>query len=148
MIKARELRIGNAVNVPHGMVFIDKFIDNGVHFTDGCGGNFASLDPIPLTPEILERCGFFETSTDGEFIYNERGIIKININTIGLVSFNVGEIIFSTVHYLHQLQNLYFALTGKELEIINYKVFIKGTESKDFTEDGTTINLKEAWKYR
>jgi hypothetical protein len=143
MIKANELRIGNLVYLPT----IEKTIVVGYHHI-----RYATInpdneyEPIPLTPEILRRCGFFETSTDGEFIYNERGIIKININNIGLISFNVGEIIFSTVHYLHQLQNLYFTLTGEELEINNYKVFISGAETKDFIKDDTVITLNEYWK--
>src|SRR5690348_10574716 len=112
MIKATELRIGSWVRHKRSdddfyrdyliagidlsnNGFIIAILENGSDFYRMAGHDDGDLQPIPLTPEILERCGFYETSVDGEFIYNERGIIKVNINSIGLISLNVGEIIFS-----------------------------------------------------
>lgn len=115
MIKANELRIGNWV----------KFITVPVQFTGmACYGegmwnmrnkklmplfnyngheyyqaDWDSLHPIPLTPEILEKCGLKEPS--GTFAWKFSP---------------AGEVINVKCKYLHQLQNLYFALTGEELE--------------------------------
>ena len=89
MIQASELRIGNAVNAPHGIVFIREFVTNGVRFTDGCGGNFASLDPIHLTPEILvERCGFEKQRHSDYLFENIRFAFKHTLNFAGSMLFN------------------------------------------------------------
>src|SRR5688572_32124559 len=65
MVAANELRIGNWI-----------FIDNGerpkyeyqitAHDIEEIEGNGADCFPIPLTPEILEACGFTVTSYEGE----------------------------------------------------------------------------------
>lgn len=70
--------------------------------------------PIPLTKEILIKAGFEEYENIYElriggccfvfYIYSDA--IEFYIEGIGV-----------DVKYVHQLQNLYFALTGKELEI-------------------------------
>lgn len=109
MIHPNELRIGNWVNYPFGG---HAQIRNGLWIDDAYE---AAAFPIPITPEILEKCGIKRT---GNF-----SIIKW---------FMVGPFVFYfednflyweadksvNVQHLHQLQNLYFALTGKEL---NYK---------------------------
>jgi hypothetical protein len=122
MIQATDLRIGNyqmfgericIVTALFKTHFICDLLD-GVSIGNSLQNRF---HPIPLTPDILEKCGFWNTDMDGEYIYNERGITRFYISPIGLVSFKIGDIVFSTVHFLHQLQNLYKALTNNELEI-------------------------------
>lgn len=70
-----------------------------------CDCTEGMAEGIPLTPEILEKCGFVQTSaaTFGN------GIIGIYFGE-GEYFYNHGK-----GKYLHQLQNLYFALTGEEL---------------------------------
>lgn len=89
------------------------------------------FEPIPLTPEILEKCGF----SDNDY---KTGYIGINIKAGGITTefvltkpkllgefqnhfcweFRAGNIpFFLELEFLHQLQNLYFALTGEELNI-------------------------------
>lgn len=74
-------------------------------------GDFSSFDerlynPIPLTPEWLERCGFEFAPSVGYYVY------ELPNKPQGIDSIKVGSGVF-----LHQLQNLYFALTGEELQI-------------------------------
>lgn len=149
MIKANVLRIGNYV------MFRDGF--GGEHFTkvhsiheemaaigaktlteDGSQGQgfmrYEGLYPIPLTPEILEKCGFEKGVIDDPPAYNLAGYIKWERLAIFLeeiqcsdgrtdwstyVQFNVGmgfnHLVTNPPEYLHELQNLYFALTGEEL---------------------------------
>ncbi len=109
MINENEIRVGNWVNVPHGNVCIDKFLDNGVHFTDGCGGTFQSLYPIAITPEI---------KTEFSIIFYDHGVhfdeasgmkfFKFYINSFDLKSKN-------KILYLHDLQNFFKDRTGKDL---------------------------------
>jgi hypothetical protein len=89
--------------------------------------NFESLqkypdcaNPIPLTAEILEAAGF-ELQFDGVFDLNKGDwAIRIQLPNVDVALRVAGlnwydmETHFS---YLHQLQNLYFILTGDELEI-------------------------------
>jgi hypothetical protein len=81
------------------------------------------VQPIPLTPEILEKCGFewedIETHTDK----TTRGLYKSILMMLPATSncwyaapFGYPLSLHRTL-YLHQLQNLYFALTGEELEV-------------------------------
>lgn len=82
------------------------------------------FEPIPLTAEWLERFGFKEERRDSWGIYDEFGFsipdFEIERNNSGelRLSVNVGEYhIGKPIEYVHQLQNLYFALTGQELVI-------------------------------
>jgi len=77
---------------------------------------------IPLIPEILEKCGAKQNKKD-PFIY-EIALpsfynflsFRIGNNFFSLMQ-NENEIMLINCEYLHELQNLYFALTKNELEI-------------------------------
>lgn len=109
MINANELRIGNWVTVGPHSNFQVKVINEKNKF-----------EPIPLSPQILEEFGFTHEWTDG-FIkgrLDREGQYFIRFNEEGYSfawEFCRNESV--EIRYLHQLQNLYFALTKKELEI-------------------------------
>jgi len=116
MIKVNELRIGN------WFIYSDIAQSSLIGTYDKvdcdlfpiCNDEIYFMNPIPLTPEILQQCGFemdkmfkcytIQTET-GEIILSSSYILQ-STDTI------------TKLNYLHQLQNLYFALTGSELEII------------------------------
>lgn len=75
------------------------------------------LNYIPLTPEWLERCGFAIPIDDGFFVRVVSGVVAIKLTDIGLPVVRVGDMHFTNTLHLHQLQNLYQALTGEELQI-------------------------------
>lgn len=116
-----ELRIGNWVNVVDKDYQVTQILEKGVN----CGLVGALYDivkPIPLTEEWLERFGFEE-----KMIYNsihyELGDFKVYIDIDnGLPSgyFDYHKVsmigIKAELNHVHQLQNLYFALTGEELQ--------------------------------
>lgn len=84
-----------------------------------------NIQPISLTPEILEKCGIERTgnlanSASRKFYKIGKIIIEsIYENRIAVYIDSETEFILIGFHgYLHQLQNLYYALTGEEL-IIN-----------------------------
>lgn len=122
MIPANELRLGNWVTwkgTPAQVVPQD-FGDHTFHV----------IEPIPLTPEILEAAGFKEYSGkhfDGWAHYGEyKGnspfedgfVATLVIDDRNRPRTEIQELIIGRqLQYLHQLQNLYFALTGQELEI-------------------------------
>jgi hypothetical protein len=81
------------------------------------------VDPIPLTPEILEKCGFVNAYSqfhDGRFIYNLKTLPEIHFQWDSdydaiIVSKAENDPMMCGCASLHQLQNLYFALTRTEL---------------------------------
>jgi hypothetical protein len=123
-IKASELRIGNwvACDIMDGYEKIMAPIDR----VNPVEKNYY---PIPLTPEILKSAGFEKTDDsmfalpNNLFVYfGEDGAKDIAYNKklvarIKQVQFNEYEYLFRHMDYLHQLQNLFFALTGEELTV-------------------------------
>lgn len=109
-MKASELRIGNLVQDTLGVVEIG--LNAQVKFAD-------VYKPIPLTEEWLYRFGF-ESTKEGIF-----KLFKDNKTICTVQEWDFGNFEYSqlTVHgiyiyYVHQLQNLYFALTNQELTLI------------------------------
>lgn len=123
-MKSNELRVGNHL-FKYGEVV--KIVEIGIKHkgdtnyylrseNDNCGYWIDQFNPIPLTEEILLKCCFEKT------IVNT--MIKAWLNfSFYLTIRDDGELFYEwkggniQVKYLHQLQNLYFALTNKELEI-------------------------------
>ena len=138
MIKANELRIGNLIErrSEAGVVCsIDRehvWLQFGGEWGDAEGWLHESVDPIPLTPDILEKCGFEKRLEywepfvgDAKGAWYKRGdifivILKADYRVYRAVPTNGDEFGYvdgSELTSLHQLQNLYFALTGEELEV-------------------------------
>lgn len=111
MIKANELRIGNWIIFPFGGN--QKVTGDDIANFDALGGVF----PIPLTPEILEKAG--AKTVIGEWQYSMNvGALKMNFrHNIEWYSELGGIYLGGHIQSLHQLQNLYFALTQTELTI-------------------------------
>lgn len=75
------------------------------------------VNPIVLTPEWLERMGFKKTPI-GMFTYSKDLPLYIQqASDLHYIPCAHGGQIGATLYYVHQLQNLYFALTDEELEI-------------------------------
>lgn len=72
--------------------------------------------PIPLTEEILLKCGFETTEWDNHNTYRKmigNNDFTIVISSSGLCE--IGDIYVKEVLWLHQLQNLIYILTNEEL---------------------------------
>lgn len=118
---AIELRIGNLVWEDYGGIyevanlFCDNYIDLKKQGINVIGRySFDSIKPIPLNENWLFKIGYVLTPSgtylhpnSGNFIWFEKDM-KCSI---------AGEFYPIDIKYVHQLQNLYFALTGKELII-------------------------------
>jgi len=109
-MKANELRLGNyAKDSVLGIIEIDS-TDKIYHAEN--------LEPIPLTEEWLVKFSFDPDKDDylGTSIVWEEDICIYDHgdNIYSLYRYNDQHVY---IKYIHQLQNLYFALTGQELEI-------------------------------
>lgn len=144
MIKAKGLRLGNLFQTVEGKVYcqicelsLEDYEGNGIHWCnlennfeqyEAVGGN-RDIEAIPLTPEILEKCGFKsyirnywvneKQQYEAIHYYEKKQLIDFYFDKFKrnkwvsdrLFMFDYG------IEYLHQLQNLYFAMTGEELEV-------------------------------
>jgi hypothetical protein len=112
-MKASELRIGNFVKylTLNGN---SEILANGIYLFEL---GELELHEIPLTEEWLLKFGGIH-ETGGMYFFDNVGILHYRReNEFSLMNYNYkkGQI-YTTIKYVHQLQNLYFALTGKELE--------------------------------
>lgn len=131
MIVINELRFGNFIlqktgnkvnRVSFGMQQMELLVK----------GDYATLYPVVLKPGLVEHCGFVENkqyallpearefklvlpvpggSNNELLVYN-----KNNGECFGRATVN-SAVASANFFHLHQLQNLYYALTGKELEV-------------------------------
>lgn len=134
IIEPKDLRIGNVllykgryVHVTMLSMDIDDeyqetigFCKLGKHTNEICDWNralCADLKTVPLTTEILQKVGFIIVmDEDGQAALIQRGKNKIDGVWIKRKGFKIdGPYLY--INHLHQLQNLYFALTGEELKI-------------------------------
>ena len=128
MIDHKEVRIGNTLKSSDSIKLINVFHideDDDRGRINYIGAN--NYEPVELTPDILEAAGF-GVNKDNSFGYvNENEGILIEL---GDFDEEFGRRVFYYVlpdtddytciaycKHLHQLQNLYFALTGEELKI-------------------------------
>lgn len=119
-MKATELRIGNHVYRQSDKMVINR---NSVYQIEVVTKQTESkYDPIPLTEEWLIKFGFHYSDDDNEFLELElMHKIKLyadNSNNFSTVVLRLKENEIE-IKSVHQLQNLYFALTGKELPPTN-----------------------------
>lgn len=137
-MKVSELRIGNLVFISAEIILSKSniVIPNGklikveTIYEDGINNDEFDHDHsyirkfdikktlgIPITEEWLLRMGFKERYSKSHQIEIKYDFLKL-YNSNGDYIYDIGSNTgVNTIHYLHQLQNLYFALTGEELEI-------------------------------
>jgi hypothetical protein len=107
-MKANELRLGNLVIDGHDVEVVNyRMIEMLVK-------NQAEFDPIPLTEEWVEKFGFHFKGDDE---YRLDGEYHLEKESRGAYDFYFVDGWLGTIKYVHQLQNLFYALTRKELTI-------------------------------
>jgi hypothetical protein len=124
-MKAEELRLGNLVNDRLGLITIG--MECGVRFAD-------TYKPIPLTKQWFKKfqikegieiddgeIGVYWGSNPHDYRFIDKDLspknYKCNVYVYsGLGSYSDYAAIIQC-NYVHTLQNLYFALTGTELEL-------------------------------
>ena len=117
---ANELRVGRWV-----MGYHDPFQWGLEHFHLLRQADLDELikAPIPLTEDILLKCGFKRVPKN-LYVDNLKDLRTAVTYLKGSIIWNestrivwVGNIALDNIKYLHELQNLYFAITGEELEV-------------------------------
>lgn len=129
MIQPNELRLGNYVSQLGAVcqvVAVSAKINDSVYIsqlgdTRSEGFTPESIDPIPLSDEWLAKFGFDD---DG---FRQYTLLNWGVKVVESLASKGSWIIYqgflrqfqeiAEVQYIHQLQNLYFALTGEELKL-------------------------------
>ena len=105
-MKASELRIGNLIQIDIPNSYVESVTWEIIRDLEQ-DPQEDSFKPISLTEEWLKKFGFkYDVDTDCYHYYNfilNKLFVMMDID------------IHICIKYVHQLQNLYFALTGEEL---------------------------------
>lgn len=112
-MKANELRIGNLILDNKE---VKKVTSGMLSNWDIIKRDYGGYNPIPITEEWLLKFGFEKpahTWCGDKFHLTNYD----RDHSLWCVAMNKNNAIIANIRYLHQLQNLYFALTGEELEL-------------------------------
>lgn len=136
-MKESELRIGNIVNADGNKSRIAEIMSNNrTYFQSDFyavtiidivtkkekQGLMSHLKPVVLNDKILKALGFHFELIENKYPYYTKELLAINIS-IHAESFDSfilqggDDINIVLIRYLHQLQNLIYALTGSELHV-------------------------------
>jgi len=127
-MEANELRIGNLVNSIGYDFYEDHIFADGTYdehlvdietlmFLEGKNPGYTStgFKPINITEEWLVRLGFKDTGVAFE-IETQKCLTMFSYQSEKAFYVGIKDLVLE-LEYIHQLQNLYFALTGEELTI-------------------------------
>jgi hypothetical protein len=128
-MKANELRIGNLVLDRGGKILtIDRFYGNKIEcdvkgmpdkdpltstpiYYHPLTEEIEYLQPIPLTEEWLLKFGFEKHITIDTYPTFAKQMFNWNDSILYVIGYGF----INHIKYVHQLQNLYYALTNEEL---------------------------------
>jgi hypothetical protein len=130
MINPVELRLGNYVLHKASVRILPTRLDFS-HFELLAKGQVNAFFPVALKVDILQKCGFTENKKYYqapevlEFVLplpvkgNNKNEILAYVGKETYARAVVNEIIITNhIYHLHQLQNLYYALTSAELDVM------------------------------
>ena len=122
-MKATELRIGNYLHEAVRTKISRKIVNFELMQMDSLNIHHLekfpesiSFKPIPLTEEWLVKFGFKQIS-ERVYIKNYHYGYEFGITNIFIIKNDNCFMRYKHIQHVHELQNLYFALTGEELTI-------------------------------
>lgn len=129
-MKSKELRVGNWVNHKNENgsynLLVGEISTRGISVKFNGGGwllTYDEISPITLNEDTLLKLGFEKVVRDNELYFLKGDCFELHqFNQYGHFSYTCGDnlkgnFVSIRVDSLHQLQNLYFALTDKELDV-------------------------------
>jgi len=131
MISCNELRLGNRVLVDKNLQQVSMITGTAVFTIDAEEGleqaasehSSDQIEPVPLTDEVLKQCGFVYHDYFKFWQLVTTGIrSEMDIDSDYDVIDFMHKPIVKQLASLHQLQNVYFMLKGRELKL--YKTTI------------------------
>ena len=107
MINIKELRIGNIVEDNTGVKVVDIEILNAIH------ADPEKYGPVKVDDQWLEKFQIpLEEDREFEYWFDAKGSWLVEVVQEGSTENNY----IAQCFFVHQLQNIYFALTGDEID--------------------------------
>jgi hypothetical protein len=118
-MKASELRIGNLVDWNGEIAKVSQILELEVGFKCGESDLTKAIKPIPLTEEWLLNFGFKKCENGWKTLSICNDWTYLSWERLAGIELSVSKhsCMLPNINYVHQLQNLYFTLTGEELKI-------------------------------
>ena len=125
MIRVTDFRIGNIILQGGNITIIDSLERSINDWERTNHKRTMDTEPIPLTEKWLLEFGFILYSTGSlcKHLNNDDSYLAIDLKYGNGVWLNINQegiensIKLSHIKYVHELQNLFFALTGVELSV-------------------------------
>ena len=115
-MEAKELRLGNYVTEYNSVVIQVSCWEFEKARLNNNEDEMPWMQPIPLTEEWLMKFGFYK-DINGMFLADVFELSFMEDDFIkNQYTLRIAKGICLKIKHVHQLQNLYFALTGEELE--------------------------------
>ncbi len=116
-MKATDLRIGNFVEILGKIETVVDVMCDSVNTTTCEGVTYDMVNAVPLTSKWLEKFGFEikKSNRDDHYRLKKTYLSGYFYKRKGFYFKNI----YCDIKYVHQLQNLYRALTGEELQLTN-----------------------------
>lgn len=123
MIPTFDLRIGNRITVA-GVIYQVSGVSETKVQCKGRKAAFAQEDlhPIPITPEILEKVGFKKREKSSLYDKIPEEGFTYELHSHKIMVFHAPENTLchwlnTRIVFLHQLQNFYYYLSGREIAL-------------------------------
>lgn len=117
-------RIDSLQEISKYAFFVTVKTTDGVDYRGKVNDEYNCIEPIPITEEILLKIGFKKGQGNGYASYKinpyDGHIIEVALYESGIdafIQYICGACHLRTIKHLHELQNIVFAITGKELEV-------------------------------
>jgi hypothetical protein len=121
MVQATELKVGNLVYAKYEKHYIKVAsisLINNEGISEINGWEDKELDPIQLAPEILRKLGFLHHKGKWNEWWDYSNFTLYNEDYKSKKHYEFKELYYDIIIMsVHQLQNFYNSISGKELEI-------------------------------
>lgn len=129
-LKTSELRLGNYIQVEGKICKIDGIQPHWVWFDNISSSNMDNIEPIPLDSDWLLKLGLISSGNERQLLFELPKFIQEKCQADS--GYKKSAFFFNNRHdinsymdcqtrravkYVHEIQNLVFALTGEELTI-------------------------------
>jgi hypothetical protein len=123
MIRSNELRIGNRVMYNNRMAKVISLHKAGQVYLNIEGYVYIkNIYPVKLNKDLLLRYGFTE-EPDGIFKYKYRKLTEV-FCTFNEFFFRYDGKFIASCKFLHDLQNIYFALYKEEIKTVRSAMLV------------------------
>ncbi len=113
MIPQSELRLGNWIQVEEKNYRVIYLSENGCGYDHEEFVSFENIVPISITDSILVKAGF----TKDDYGYKNGSLALNQYDDVFHLRLPQGTGFGRGIKYVHQLQNLYYNISGEELSV-------------------------------